>query len=455
MDCLSEFDSASSDLAGTYRQNAFYINMSSLFDLDPSDGDPLPAAVAMHAHEYVHFLHNVSTTAGQAYLLANLVLLRVLANGCDEQGYFGGLEALTEEQQESLLYIGCLMRAQLGATDADQLAACTDICSWECNSSFKIDENNGLSTVAAIFSARDRGNELKSQSIEIGFSFITEGVAYEVEREMRRLGGTLEQDLDTHTKIFPYRSYHLLVRSWSGRELTTEELIAIGVCAMNHQFSGFWLATICLALRDNDLSLQVVLDKAYSSCQSDSQKVLDGLQEQRRDLSAGRVILTAMGEYIKLAEAGLEMRKKDRMPESLLLSRSLCAEDFKQTIGKMLDCLIIQQKPCDELDMFWHGPGLAAQSDEAAQCLGALQSALHFSQLHLIRDGSFAKTADIKPRYPVSCPFSGGCEAERADQYPETCKSAPWKRFMNASSDQNVCWYAAGVKGLGGAARVS
>ncbi len=441
-----EFDSPSSAAAGIYRQNTFYIRMSSLFDLEPPESEPLPVAVAMHAHEYVHFLHNASTTAGQAYLLSNLMLLRAMAGGCDDQGYFLGLDDMAEDGRNFLRDTVALMRAQLGSTTAKLLADCKNISHWKFSSP-EIVKCDDIPSVVATFSTQDVNSESPIQNITIGLSFITEGVAYEIDREMRRLSGFPENDLDTQTAIFPYLTYREIVRSWSGRYLNAHDLIAVGIAALAHQYSGFWLTKICDALKSTNQPLNSVLEKANANCRNDSALVLAALSEQRNDLSKGDVIWTAMGEYMKMAEAGVQLRQKHWAPELAFISRPLPPEEFRQCIGAMLDCLVIQGKPNGAPDMYWIGPGVVATNERSISCLGALQSALHFNQLHLSAEGSAVATAALEGR-PTPCPFAGGCETERNDHYPLICKSAPWKRFASAFPGEQVCWYAAGVKAL-------
>ncbi|WP_258504176.1 hypothetical protein [Variovorax sp. S12S4] len=85
-----------------------------------------------------------------------------------------------------------------------------------------------------------------------------------------------------------------------------------------------------------------------------------------------------MGEYLALAEAGVEMRKKFWAPELVFLEGGLTPERFRGRMGAMLDCLVIQEKPEKELELYWIGPGTAVVSETAAQYLGSFQSALHF-----------------------------------------------------------------------------
>ncbi|HHQ6631957.1 TPA: hypothetical protein ACSTL1_003458 [Serratia fonticola] len=449
----SEFDSFSSAAAGIYRQNAFYIRMSSLFDLEPQENEPLPAAVAMHAHEYVHFLHNASTAGGQAYLHSNLILLRAMAGGCNDQGYFLGLDKMSEEGSDFLLYATTLMNAQLGTTSAKIINGCNEIIHWKYELPI-IKKNEDVSIAISTFKALDKSSSIITQDITIGLSFVTEGVAYEVEREMRRLSGTPDNVLDLQVPIFPYLAYREAIRSWSGRDLQVRELIAIGITALSNIFPGYWLCTICQELRNTNESVMSILKKARTSCGKDSESILAALRKQRNDLSKGDVIWTAIGEYMKLAESGAQLREKKWDLEFLLISKPLTPEKFREFIGQMLDCLVIQEKANEELDLYWIGPGLIAQDGKAVSCLGALQSALHFNQLHLKTDGSAVSTAELRSK-PTPCPFSGGCQQEKKDQYPGDCKSFPWMRFAISNPGEEVCWYAAGVKALKNQANAS
>lgn len=53
-----------------------------------------------------------------------------------------------------------------------------------------------------------------------------------------------------------------------------------------------------------------------------------------------------------LAEAGAQMRKKFWAPEFAFLEGSPTPEEFKGRMGAMLDCLVIQEKPDNGLNMY-------------------------------------------------------------------------------------------------------
>lgn len=421
------------------------MRMTSLYDLDPAIGEPPPFAVAFHAHEYVHFLHNVSTTAGQAYLLSNLALLQVLARGADDEGYFKGLEKMDEEGRQSFQSLSAAMHAQQGTCIPKQVVP-RGTNDWTCDQP-ELSVSEGVPSVTAVFrqQAMEESGEAHCASITVGLGFITEGVAYEVEREMRRLSGMLESDLDVQTSFFPYLAFRVLVRCWSGRDLIARDFILIGVAALAYPYAGQGLVEICTALRNLRLSVDKVLEVARAKFQVHSDHVIAALRDQRRDVSGGHGTSVAIGEYMALADAGVEMRRKFWAPELAFVVGHLTREEFRGRMGAMLDCLVLQEKPDKELELNWIGPGNVAIGDVTGQYLGSLQAALHFSQLHLKSDGGAFATEDLS-RKAVECPFSRGCKSEKDDGYPPECKTAPWKRFTPSRPGEQVCWYAAGVK---------
>ncbi|MCY1224066.1 hypothetical protein D9M72_362100 [compost metagenome] len=449
MENTSEFDSASSAAAGVYRQNAFYYRMDSMFDLDPDEGDPLPSAVPFHAHEYVHFLHNASTTAGNAYLVSNLILLRALAAGTNEFGHFLGPGTLKPDQLAFLNFVGGVIHGQLGATSSKKLGSNTDIQAWECSAA-QIETTELGTSVHSTFVADDGTGAKKFERIAIGLSFVTEGVAYEIDREMRRLGGVSVDRLDEGTRVFPYLAYRLLVRNWSKRDLAARDYIAIGISALHSNAAGYGLAEICRRLKETTVPVDEVLDLARSQWDKVRSNVLDQMRQQQIDLDPGDVIWSAMGEYMALVEAGARLRRNRWAPELEFLSEIMTVDGFKKAVGTMLDCLVIQGKPDNAHDMYWRGPNVVARTEKKKQRLGALQSALHFSQLHISADGAIHATEALPS---TKCPFAGGCGVELWERFPQECRSRPWMRVLATSTKEKGCWYVTGVKALQYASR--
>ena len=95
-----------SSAVGRYWAHSFFIRMHSLADLRLVEGDATPGAVPAQVHEYVHYLHNVSSSEGLHLYVANLWLLRSLPHCTDNYGHVPRVAQLSEEAQHWLTLAG-------------------------------------------------------------------------------------------------------------------------------------------------------------------------------------------------------------------------------------------------------------------------------------------------------------------------------------------------------------
>ena len=204
---MGTHDFLNKEVIGSYSPNCLYTRISSLFDLQPATSAVLHDAVAVHVHEYVHFLHNVSTCAGLHLLIADLWLLRSLPHATNEHGHFAGSERLTEEQQSWVRAATSWRDALLGAV-------------------------KGLADSARF-------------TIDLGYNFISEGIAYEAEREVRRFSSSRQSDLDHGVLPYPYLIYGALIDALVGRKSTPQERIDLGVFALLTTSPGASLIALC------------------------------------------------------------------------------------------------------------------------------------------------------------------------------------------------------------------
>jgi hypothetical protein len=97
----------------------------------------------------------------------------------------------------------------------------------------EVDAHPGLDVVSVDVSAADLTGEVFNGTVQIGHDLISEGVAYEVEREIRFANRTNSVlDADTGTPLYPYIAYQQIVDHFMGRPTTAQERIDVGVCAL-------------------------------------------------------------------------------------------------------------------------------------------------------------------------------------------------------------------------------
>lgn len=449
MDIKSEFDNFNRLVNGIYRQNTFFIKIDSLNDLEPEYGDPLPSALPVNIHEYIHYLHNVSTVAGQFYLFTNILLLRYMVNGCNDEGEFLGDNELNHDTNSSVKSILKNMRYCLGTTST-RLFEKENRFKTRTFSAPTIESSNSTDDLyiktTSIFSIEsDIDMATQSEEIIIGLSFITEGIAYEIERIIYRNNGTPDNELDKTTPTFPYLLYKEVIETWSGRKLSSEELIKIGIVSLSSFFSGHLLALICKDLKNGNITIDEVLSHYITDIDKRSHLVLNYLSTQRDSLSKGDAIYKAMVEYFNIAKHGTELRQNRFFIELEFLNGIKNTHDFYQKIQTMIDYNIFQSKMDGEIHLSWIGPRKIARDDDTVSSLAALQSMIHYSQLHIKPDGSLTKTTEL---HNTTCPFSCVCSTEKQQSLQDICKTKPWLNYKSAQPNELICWYAAGVKAL-------
>jgi hypothetical protein len=162
-------------------------------------------------------------------------------------------------------------------------------------------------------------------------------------------------------------------------------------------------------------------------------------------LGHGGPIAGGASEVGALFRAGFALRTINQNLEYNFIGGRVDGPTFLRIVGNLIDCCVLQERSDERGQFGWIGPGIAAKDEQSAQQLATLQAAIHFASLHTRRKHTLTATADLPA---VRCPYSGACHRELEDGLPSACQMNPWTRFMEAPSEQPVCWYAAGVKAL-------
>lgn len=442
---LKEFSIVDQAALAGYQPCVLHIRVDSLLDLSPSTGGPTPRAVATHAHEYVHYLHSMGTTAGQFYLLCNIILLRAIAAATDKEGRFFGLETLDDENREWAHWATASMHEVRSAVTKSPFAGVGRVVRWD----FLCREITPSKADSAPFAvnqlrldicATRSDGEVANGEVNIGYSFVTEGVAYQVDREIRRLQGETSS-LDDGVPAYPYQAYGALIDAWVGRATSPTERILIGNVALGSTSVGPALKRACSLVKSAALSAELSLATMMAEASANSRQVVDLLTEVVNGIGADATLLAGLRSYIKLVERGSQLRTEFNAPELKLLQPGLDREGLHEVMGYLLDAMILQEKPEGGLVIDWIGPGDVAKDHFEASQLAAVQSAFHFNQLHL-RSATLVPTSDLRA---VQCPYKGACGVQLDGDEARHCSSAPWKTFSGAAPGAPVCWYAAGV----------
>ncbi|MEY0169844.1 hypothetical protein AB7V86_03150 [Providencia rettgeri] len=442
-----DFQHLKSTTLGTYRPNALFVKINTFCDLEPEFGEVLQDAVAVHVHEYIHYLHNVSTVAGQYYLFSHFMFLRYMVSGCDKNGHFIGGNA-QDELLSSLSDISKTTYTFLGTNSLKKIANNIDISELEISIPIRKINNDGVPEIHCELYLKNKENI--KEDIIIGYVFITEGIAYEIEREIRKKH-TPSDKIDVGTPAFPYLAYRKAIELWTGRKFNTKELVDISVTALSSFFPGDLLFQICEDLKSMPAEFDLVLKKYKKDNAKRYETIIKMLIEQNEAVRKNKNLKVAMKEYIKMSSYGMQIRVKNWLAELDFIENSNDKYYFYSSVYKKVDYNLIQEKPCDKARIDWIGPSKIAKTEKEIRSIAVLQSMLHFSQLHMTTNGVIPNTVDLRNE---RCPFSGACVQEgkfqKDDDYKsiENCQKKPWMNFLSPKSNELVCWYASGVRGL-------
>lgn len=438
--------------AGGFRPNSLFTRLVSDADLHPIDREPYPLALPLHIHEYIHYLHNISTPTGISFLLNEINSIYEFLKGTNEKGvYLGRPNDLSLEK-----IIARNRKIMYGGGEGEAPPSGIKIAAWSFSSPTATVEERVLqendihvaSNVSIAVSAKAAQGNTYNFRIDIGFYFITEGIAYEIDREIRRRLDVWI-DLDESTPAFPYLAYQPLIESLLGRKSTLHERIMLGTCALLSQTPGEGLIKACNILKhrstdsaefvayfiDLKLGLESFSRRLTTSVLPTLKKLVRGSPEFERGLEI----------YFDIIGRAIEVRTK--FPFMELGFRNINSVDgFYRAIAEISPQWICQEKEGGSSSIHWIGNHEAVSKiDETA--ISVLQSIFHYVQAHRSGDGLFTTTSELKG---LKCPFFGACQVQRVNDSPAMCGTKPWALELNLSGDLKnpVCFYNAGVRSL-------
>lgn len=449
-----------SNTLGRFTPHTFYIRIGKDGDLDPADEMPYVTAPSLHAHEYIHHLHNVSTVSGLHLYLANLWLLRSLAHATSVQGYFPGESSLTDSQTNWVNHARAWLKTLTGTISwTDPPVPRRPVASW-CFGTAHLDSVSiplkplhYIETFAIDLKAVDLEEGVAQGRLDIGHFFLTEGVAYEVERQMRRNVGTSVLDLDAGTPPYPYLAYGALVDHLVGRETSTRERVDLGTLSLLTSSPGRTFFELCIALRRAEPIVpsrcgvpEASSERVLACFNENAMKMIDRtLAPELKALCHGPPISEGAQDVTALFRAGFALRTINPRLEHRFLEGPLDRDRLRALIAGMVDCCVLQEKSDGRIESLWIGPGIVAHDGASMTSLAILQAAMHFAQRHF----SVIPVAATNSLKPEPCPYTGGCPVQTRDGNPIECITRPWERFLRSAPGDPICWYAAGVRAFG------
>ncbi|MBL5906111.1 hypothetical protein [Serratia fonticola] len=449
---------------GSYITNAMITRINSEGDLFPDCGEPFPGAVSLHAHEFTHYLHNFSTQVGFNMLASCIWLLNNFSRGANNVGGYENKHDVSSSDSAKLSFL--LLKSMRGSVSGIlPTYSAKKIKQW-CFSQVREEKRNLIHSTEGHLGdicvhnvnidIINSSGDTVSFSVQFGLNFISEGVAYEIEREIRKGAGIPESMLDDQTPIFPYLAYKPFIDHLVGRETSSEERISIGNYALLTSSASKGLLDGCYSLKlDSELNTSENFDSYKKTTLSKFKSRVNNINEMEmknllETLKGSEILSKGFEFYSQLILTALNMRLSDPNVEMKLIEKQMTGDDFNKLTSNILERWVCQEK-ADRLDEInWIGcpGGLIESEEETLSAVSILQSCIHYVQCHFSLEGNIIETLKLPN---IKCPFSGACQVEEDEGNPDVCKTKPWNFKRNNQEqeyDNKVCWYIAGVKAI-------
>lgn len=447
MSTYSEYLNAELSSAWTkdrFRMNTLHTTITSAMDLNPAFGDLSHGALSVNAHEYVHNLHNISTYAGLLILFNQLNLLYEFIKGTDTKGFY-------QQAPGSNVNANNIIELQRKLMGTESLPIPANRKRGECSFGKKSSTSNTFKIydVEPVLKTFDIqiSDKIKSKTgpmnLQVGYTFLTEGIAYEVDRGIRIKSGMWTEDTaDLQTPYFPYLSYRDLVDHLLQRKSTAEERIILGIFGLQDTNLGYGFHQACMYVRNigRTASLSDLCNMIAVQIR-DSTPHIENIRKttisrwksifKESDLEYG------FDYYSKVLEYACNSRWKHPIPELELLNVKE-KQEFEQIVSKLAPIWVFQQKPDpNNPDYYFFGnPAISEEGADAA--MAVLQAVFHYIQHHINNSGLLYKTSDLSG---VRCPYIGACAVRKETLDPSVCEDKPWMAETKKEIS-GVCYYA-------------
>lgn len=418
---------------------------------------PLPSArvFAYFFHEYVHFLHNISTASGIAAFINTLELWRCFRLTIDESGNSLGSSPLDPAQKVHLKELTAL----LDSVRRENVPSLQQLTSVEIVEVQGIDllpevtttqQGILLSVIECQVEAIDNGNQVERLTAKIGILELLECAAWLLEKKMVAALNP-EEDV-APPPFFPYRIAQAVVE-YSLPGVDDEGVLSCILAALQNSDAPSGFAQLLSAAQQsnlvpNDASSFFRERGNYAIAQN--REILDAqLSALEEEFANEGVMAKAVCHTISVARQSFAKRERDPFFElemiSALQNGTLRSD---QMFTEILPCAVLQKNRGDEdkvqRDFFlsFH-PGNDVTHGDIESLLRTMHCIFHYIRAHRSPTG-FKSTQRAQK---CECPFYSSCDLKLRVTEPWVCRQSPWKaeNWMQIGQENGLCRYGAAV----------
>ena len=374
-------------------------------------------SLSIFIHEYLHFIHNISTVSGFYEFYIYLLKYRIFRETVDINGICQSSKILSNQKKRLL---------QAYHNIINKLYGCTENLNIDCKSIELIHNEINLDGINVKVS-----NYLINETINIGMTAILEGLAYE-------LMSKINPDVIIATE-FPEQPYRIIKKITSkilNYELSQDFFVKILIISLQ---TNNPIETLNLILEDiksrslvlnsdyliNSIRQRLNIEDFIKGCVQDIQSQINAFNES--DLK----------NTLKLIFSKMELAWEERLTNPFMEldwfnGKCLDAEKIKNTIEKYNICSFIEG-------------GVLFGFFKYDARVNLFNAIFNFMNRHLLNNGLFKSTDDLQNK---ACIFYNHCKRNPQPLKcfnEEYCFRTPFYQYRDTKTQGKGCWYSAGI----------
>ncbi|NOT52217.1 MAG: hypothetical protein HOP10_13165 [Chitinophagaceae bacterium] len=398
-------------------------------------------------HEYIHYIHEISTVIGNIGLSLDLILKSIFSNyfsshldNCEYNGFdFSNRELLDKYSK-----IYATKEVINGGGILEGFLIDINLFLLKRQDVYLLDGNNLISIkiiVPMVNSKLFINGTYKAVQLPFGKFYIYEGMAYELDRIVHKQVNELS-DIKDELRSTEYTVLRSLAK-FIYPDIDTECYLVAASLSLSYLDSG----SVFISFIEK---IKAAIEGGITK-----QEILVILKTE-----TGAILISKLNDFNEAQDEIMEIFKKRKQ---LYKAFSTITEEAKK--GYLLRC----KYPAFEIDFVISGDyiklpdlvpvcdymyifkdtqeymrdflGTASYTDEQSQALKVLIAYDHYQKAHWIKS-----TKEIEKIEKSKCPFFSCCNLAYRKNNESICAEKPWRTFeISYNTDKKYCWYGQAV----------
>jgi len=438
----------------SYRPDCQVITLKKEFaaftDPDNLRGIIGPDEVGYIFHEWIHYLHNVSTIHGLTAFVNFAHLWSAFRNTIGDDGLSAGSTVLNDKQaldiRQKVMIMTAARRCHRNPLPPDVKLQEIQFISAKISEELIEETSFNYSIITCQIMLPQRDGDRILHEIKVGANEILESVAFMLEEKLTRKLGSI-------TKSAPVTPYLLVqgIASLVAPRISDDSVIFCALASLQESDPPSILldrlkAAQAAMERDEDplLYLKEMQQKMLLDVQ---QWVEDRLREVEDTFPNDEPMARAVKSTTNTIRQNFGYRRSSPFLEFELLDRiSTNPSSLTEIIETYGACAIIQERAglpdAINRDLMFDFVLKGGHDDLLSFGWRMLHAAFHFVGLHFTKD-SVTATEKLRQGSRTKCPFYTACGYSFRQHKPNECETRPW---LSTRTEMNeLCWYGRAV----------